>query len=136
MYQALRERERLRKNAPHLVKVLPFMIPILTKDGVVSRKIARAMGSAMWMYDLTGGLRIAGTGTIDADGTVGAVGGVTLKTQAAKRDGATVFLVPKDECSEANGNLPKGLRLVPVSTLKGALSALRGLRTHGQVPHC
>ena len=44
VYEALRERERLRKNAPHLVKVLPFMIPILTRDGVVSRKIARAMG--------------------------------------------------------------------------------------------
>ena len=58
VYQALRERERLRKNAPHLVKVLPFMIPILTRQGVVSRKIARAMGSAMWMYDLTGGWRI------------------------------------------------------------------------------
>jgi glycerol-3-phosphate dehydrogenase len=58
VYQALHERERLRKNAPHLVKVLPFMIPILTKDGVVSRKIARAMGSAMWMYDATGGWRI------------------------------------------------------------------------------
>jgi glycerol-3-phosphate dehydrogenase len=59
--EALRERERLRKNAPHLVKVLPFMIPILTRDGVVSRKIARAMGSAMWMYDLTGGWRIGKT---------------------------------------------------------------------------
>ena len=58
VYQALHERERLRKNAPHLVKVLPFMIPILTKDGVVSRKIARAMGSATWMYDVTGGWRI------------------------------------------------------------------------------
>ena len=58
VYDALRERGRLRKNAPHLVKVLPFMIPILTKDGVVSRKIARAMGSAMWLYDLTGGWRI------------------------------------------------------------------------------
>ncbi len=58
VYEALRERERLCKNAPHLVKVLPFMIPILTRDGVVSRKIARAMGSAMWMYDLTGGWRI------------------------------------------------------------------------------
>jgi glycerol-3-phosphate dehydrogenase len=58
VYEALRERKRLRKNAPHLVKVLPFMIPILTKEGVVSQKIARAMGSAMWMYDLTGGWRI------------------------------------------------------------------------------
>jgi glycerol-3-phosphate dehydrogenase len=58
VYQALRERKRLRRNAPHLVKVLPFMIPILTKDGVVSKKIARALGSAMWMYDITGGWRI------------------------------------------------------------------------------
>ena len=58
VYQALHERRRLRSNAPHLVKVLPFMIPVLTKDGVVSRKIARALGSAMWMYDLTGGWRI------------------------------------------------------------------------------
>lgn len=58
VYEALHERQRLRKNAPHLVKVLPFMIPILTRDGVVSRKIARVLGSSMWMYDLTGGWRI------------------------------------------------------------------------------
>jgi glycerol-3-phosphate dehydrogenase len=58
VYEALRERERLRRNAPHLLTTMPFMIPILTKDGVVSRKIARALGSAMWMYDLTGGWRI------------------------------------------------------------------------------
>ncbi len=58
VYEALHERQRLRKNAPHLVSVMPFMIPILTRDGVVSRKIARAMGSLMWMYDLTGGWRI------------------------------------------------------------------------------
>ncbi|CAB4611101.1 unannotated protein [freshwater metagenome] len=58
VYQALRERKRLCRNAPHLVQVLPFMIPILTKNGVVSKKIARALGSAMWMYDITGGWRI------------------------------------------------------------------------------
>ncbi len=58
VYEALRERRRLMKNAPHLVEILPFMIPILTKDGVVSKKIAKALGSAMWMYDLTGGWRI------------------------------------------------------------------------------
>ena len=33
VYEALHERQRLRRNAPHLVKVLPFLIPILTKDG-------------------------------------------------------------------------------------------------------
>lgn len=65
VYEALRERQRLRRNAAHLVEVMPFMIPILGKPGagddtrsVVPRKIARALGSAMWMYDLTGGWRI------------------------------------------------------------------------------
>ena len=58
VYEALHERQRLYRNAPHLVRVLPFMIPILTKDGVVSKKIARALGSALWMYDVTGGWRI------------------------------------------------------------------------------
>ncbi len=58
VYEALRERRRLMRNAPHLVEILPFMIPILTKDGVVSKKVAKALGSAMWMYDVTGGWRI------------------------------------------------------------------------------
>src|SRR5689334_15517621 len=58
VYEALHERQRLRHNAPHLVKVLPFLIPVFSRDGVINPKLARAMGSAMWMYDLTGGLRI------------------------------------------------------------------------------
>ncbi|GAA2234724.1 YlbL family protein [Streptomyces nogalater] len=87
--------------------------------------------------DLTGGRTIAGTGTIDGSGKVGAVGGVALKTQAARRDGATVFLVPKAECGEAEAELPKGLRLVPVTTLKGAVDALVALeKGKGPVPSC
>ncbi|MFD5537854.1 S16 family serine protease [Streptomyces sp. NPDC127079] len=86
--------------------------------------------------DLTGGKNIAGTGTITADGTVGAVGGVALKTQAARRDGATVFLVPKDECGEAKAELPKGLRLLPVTTLKGAVSDLMALEKGTKIPSC
>ncbi len=58
VYQALRERQRLRKNAPHLVETLPFLIPIMTRDGVVSKKLAKALNSALWMYDVTGGWRI------------------------------------------------------------------------------
>ncbi|MFO7280891.1 MAG: glycerol-3-phosphate dehydrogenase/oxidase [Thermoanaerobacterales bacterium] len=59
VYEALRERQRLLRNAPHLVKVLPFLIPVFTgKGGIIPRQVARALGSAMWMYDLTGGLRI------------------------------------------------------------------------------
>ncbi|MER5614216.1 S16 family serine protease [Streptomyces sp. NPDC002215] len=86
--------------------------------------------------DLTGGRNIAGTGTIEANGEVGAVGGVSLKTQAARRDGATVFLVPKAECREAGAELPKGLRLIPVTTLKGAVSSLRALEQGYKVPSC
>jgi PDZ domain-containing protein len=87
--------------------------------------------------DLTGGRVIAGTGTIDTAGQVGPVGGVALKTQAARRDGATVFLVPKAECADAQSELPKGLRLIPVTTLKGAVGSLVALETgRGKVPSC
>lgn len=87
--------------------------------------------------DLTGGRVVAGTGTIDADGKVGAVGGVSLKTQAARRDGATVFLVPKAECSDAKAELPKGLRLIPVTDLDGAVNSLVALeKNKGSVPSC
>ncbi len=59
VYEALRERQRLLRNAPHLVKVLPFLIPVFTgKGGIIPKQVARALGSAMWMYDLTGGIRI------------------------------------------------------------------------------
>src|SRR5262245_1874625 len=43
VYEALAERQRLRRNAPHLVRVLPFLIPILTRDGLISRRLARAL---------------------------------------------------------------------------------------------
>ncbi|MFF5783992.1 S16 family serine protease [Streptomyces sp. NPDC012693] len=88
--------------------------------------------------DLTGGRIVAGTGTIDPDGSVGAVGGVSLKTQAAARDGASVFLVPKAECSEAESELPKGLRLVPVTALSDAVASLRALGQgqESKVPTC
>lgn len=58
VYEALHERQRLIRNAPHLVGVMPFLIPVLTRDGPVSKKIAKALRSALWMYDLTGGVRI------------------------------------------------------------------------------
>jgi glycerol-3-phosphate dehydrogenase len=59
VYEALAERQRLRHNAPHLVKLLPFLLPVFTgRDGVIPKKLARAVGWAMWAYDLTGGARI------------------------------------------------------------------------------
>ena len=58
VYEALAERQRLRTMAPHLVRTLPFLLPIFSKDGLINPKVARALGSAMWLYDLTGGARI------------------------------------------------------------------------------
>ncbi len=58
VYDALHERQRALKNAPHLVRILPFLIPVLSKDGLINPKIARALGYAMWLYDITGGARI------------------------------------------------------------------------------
>lgn len=58
VYEALAERQRLLENAPHLVRPLPFLIPMFGRDGVIPAKIARLLGTAMWGYDLTGGLRI------------------------------------------------------------------------------
>src|SRR5436309_3851950 len=53
VYEALHERQRLLRNAPHLVKPLPFLIPLYG-----GKAIAKALNSALWMYDLTGGVRI------------------------------------------------------------------------------
>jgi glycerol-3-phosphate dehydrogenase len=58
VYEALAERQTLRKTAPHLVRVLPFLLPVFTKDGLLPRRLARLLGTTMWMYDLTGGARI------------------------------------------------------------------------------
>ena len=45
-------------TAPHLVRVLPFLLPVFTRDGLLPRRLARLLGTTMWTYDLTGGLRI------------------------------------------------------------------------------
>ncbi|HEX3814969.1 MAG TPA: PDZ domain-containing protein [Mycobacteriales bacterium] len=86
--------------------------------------------------DLTGGTFIAGTGTIDPTGKVGAIGGIPLKMIGAKRAGAKVFLVPAANCAEAEGNHPSGLRLVKVSSLSGAVEALKSLQHGGNPPSC
>lgn len=75
--------------------------------------------------NLTSGHTVAVTGTIDADGKVGAIGGIVQKMAGARRAGATLFLVPKDNCSEALTAIPHGLTVAPISTLSGAVSVLK-----------
>lgn len=86
--------------------------------------------------DLTDGKFVAGTGTIDPQGKVGPIGGISLKLRGAKRDGATIFLVPKDNCAEALTDPPSGLRLVKVESLGGAVDALEELKAGGDPEGC
>jgi PDZ domain-containing protein len=79
--------------------------------------------------ELTGGQRIAATGTIDPDGKIGPVGGVAQKTVAVKRSGATLFLVPSEEYGQAKARAGNGLRVEKVDTLDDALKVLSSL--HG-----
>lgn len=74
---------------------------------------------------LGGGRAIAGTGVLGFDGSVNAIEGVNEKLQAARRVGASVFLVPKDNAGEIHS--PGGMRILPVSTFAGALNSLQSL---------
>lgn len=86
--------------------------------------------------ELTGGKFIAGTGTIDSDGNVGPIGGIRYKIIAAADEGATVFLVPSENCAEAVSAAPDGVRLVKVDTLDGAVDALDALDAGQDAPSC
>ena len=57
VYEALAERQILTNNAPHLVHMLPFLLPIFRDGGFIDRRLGRGLGLAMWGYDLTGGFR-------------------------------------------------------------------------------
>ena len=60
-----------------------------------------AIYNAITEYDITKGLMIAGTGTIDSVGNVGEIGGVTYKLAGAEKKGADIFLVPEANYEEA-----------------------------------
>jgi len=70
---------------------------------------------------------VAATGTIDANGNVGDVGGVAEKTIAVEHAGAQIFFVPKVELPVALGAASSGLRVIGVDTLAQALRDLRAL---------
>ncbi len=81
--------------------------------------------------ELTGGLRVAVTGTIDRDGNVGNVGGVVQKTAVVTGSGYDVFLVPSGEVDDVRAKAGDNLRVIPVDTLQDALDALASLGGSG-----
>ncbi|MGG6311274.1 SepM family pheromone-processing serine protease [Paenibacillus macerans] len=80
--------------------------------------------------DLSKGYRIAGTGTIAEDGTVGAIGGVQFKIVASDREKAEIFFVPEANYKDAKAKaeeIGSAMKLVPVKTLDDALDYLNTL---------
>jgi Lon-like protease len=107
-----------------------FPIDVSINSGAVSGPSAGlaftlALLDELTPGELTGGTKVAATGTIDPYGNVGEIGGIRQKTVAVQRSGAKLFLVPKSlepiAAKEAKGS---GLEVVGVSTLGDALQAL------------
>jgi PDZ domain-containing protein len=77
--------------------------------------------------DMTGGNVIAGTGTIDSDGTVGPIGGVRQKVVAAQAAGARYILVPEANYADALTMKDDGVEIFSIRTLDDAVQVLQGL---------
>jgi PDZ domain-containing protein len=77
--------------------------------------------------DEANGAHIAGTGTMDVTGEVGAIGGIRQKMVGAARDGAQWFLAPEGNCEDVVGHMPAGLHVVAVSTLAEAVAAVTAI---------
>lgn len=75
--------------------------------------------------DLLNGRTVHGTGSLGADGTVGPVGGIPQKLQAAADAGAELVLVPQLQLDDARAAAPEELTVIGVSTLDEALEVLR-----------
>src|SRR5690606_23641311 len=82
---------------------------------------------------LTGGNDIAGTGTIDATGAVGPIGGIRQKLYGARDAGADFFLAPSSNCDEVVGHIPDGLQVISTSTLTDSLEAIEVIADGGDV---
>ena len=86
--------------------------------------------------DLNGAKFVAGTGTITGDGKVGPIGGITHKMSTAAEAGATVFLVPADNCDDARTVAQDSMTLIKSETLTQTVEALNTLTAGGKPPTC
>jgi PDZ domain-containing protein len=77
--------------------------------------------------DITNGHRIAGTGTISTDGSVGRIGGMKQKTFAAIGVGAEYLLVPEGDFDLAVKTADGRIEVIPVATIDDALEFLKSL---------
>jgi PDZ domain-containing protein len=110
-----------------MVNDFPFDVEIQSGDvGGPSAGLMFGLGlyDLLTPGDLTGGELVAGTGTMELDGSVGPIGGIGDKIVAARRIGADLFLVPRDDLAAAKTADAGEMRLVPVGSFEEALTAL------------
>lgn len=77
---------------------------------------------------MTGGNVVAGTGTIQYDGTVGSIGGIRQKVVGAEAAGAEYILVPEGNYEKALTAERDHIEIVPVSTLDEAIEFFENLQ--------
>jgi PDZ domain-containing protein len=117
---------------PGTEHTFPFSININLGDvGGPSAGLMFSLGiiDKLQPTNLTDGRFVAGTGTIDDNGNVGPIGGISMKMIAARAAGAQYFFTPTDNCAEAASATPSGLRLIKVATLASALTDLADIRS-------
>jgi PDZ domain-containing protein len=115
---------------PAISYTYPFEVKIQLQDvGGPSAGQMFALGiiDKLTPGSITGGAKVAGTGTIDAAGNVGAIGGIRQKLYGARDAGATWFLAPYSNCNEVTGHIPSGIRVLAVKTLGDSLAALKAI---------
>jgi len=82
--------------------------------------------------DLTKSLKIAGTGTIEKDGSIGQIGGVKYKLLGAAKGKADIFLVPigknYEECLSLKQEKNLNIKIIGVETIKDAIQQLQSLK--------
>ena len=109
---------------------LPVDVTI-TAGGVGGPSAGTMFGLAVYDVltpgDLTAGRRIAGTGTLEPDESVGPIGGIRQKLAGASDGGADFFLAPTDNCDEVVDHVPDGLTVVRIATFSDALGAVRAI---------
>jgi PDZ domain-containing protein len=119
----------------HFAVELPFKV-VIHADGIVgpSAGLAYTLGliAKLDPYDLTGGLRVAATGTMSVTGAVGAIGGVPQKTVAVENARAKVFFVPPANYAAAKAKANSGLKVMAVANIDQALADL--VRLGGHLP--
>ncbi len=112
--------------------VLPFDLTLAEDTRIGGPSAGMMVGITVFDLlaeeDLLGGLTVVGTGTLDADGRVGPVGGIPQKMRAAAGFDADLVLVPTIQLETALDTAPDGLRVVGVDDLDAALAAIRAAR--------